>query len=75
MVYRELTVAQVRGPDELDQVEVLFLESARIYTLSRKLSDFDEILARLAPGRPVTVGLASLDANVIEEVCAGAGPA
>lgn len=71
MVYRELTVAQVRGSDEDDQVEVLFLESARIYTLSRKRSDFDEVLARLAPGRPVSVGLASLDADVIEEVRTG----
>jgi hypothetical protein len=74
VVYRELTVAQVRGSDEDDHVEVLFLESARIYTLSRKRSDFDEVLARLAPGRPVTVGLASLDADVIEDVRAGAGP-
>jgi hypothetical protein len=71
VVYRELTVAQVRGSDEDDHVEVLFLESARIYTLSRKRSDFDDVLARLAPGRPVTVGLASLDADVIEDVRAG----
>lgn len=71
MVYRELTVAQVRGSDEDDHVEVLFLESARIYTLSRKRSDFDEVVARLAPSRPVTVGLASLDADVIEDVRAG----
>lgn len=71
MVYRELTVAQVRGSDEDDQVEVLFLESPRIYTLSRKRSDFAEVLARLAPNRPVTVGLASLDADVIEDVRAG----
>jgi hypothetical protein len=71
VVYRELTVAQVRGSDEDDHVEVLFLESARIYTLSRKRSDFDEVVARLAPSRPVTVGLASLDADVIEDVRAG----
>jgi hypothetical protein len=71
VVYRELTVAQVRGSEEDDHVEVLFLESPRIYTLSRKRSDFDEVLARLAPGRPVTVGLASLDADVIEDVRAG----
>jgi hypothetical protein len=71
-VYRELTVAQVRGSDDDDHVEVLFLESSRIYTLSRKRSNFDEVLARLASGRSVTVGLASLDADVIEDV--GAGP-
>jgi hypothetical protein len=71
VVYRELTVAHVRGSDEDDQVEVLFLESPRIYTLSRKRSDFDEVLARLAPSSPVRVGLASLDADVIEDVCAG----
>lgn len=71
MVYRELTVAHVRDSEEDDHVEVRFLESARIYTLFRRRSDFDEVLARLAPGRPVTVGLASLDADVIEDVRAG----
>jgi hypothetical protein len=71
VVYRELTVAHVRDSEEDDHVEVRFLESARIYTLSRERPDFDEVVARLAPGRPVRVGLASLDADVIAEVRAG----
>jgi hypothetical protein len=71
VVYRELTVAQVRGTDDDDHVEVLFLESARIYTLSRRRSNFAEVLARLASGRSVTVGFASLDADVIEDVRPG----
>jgi hypothetical protein len=67
-VDRKLTVARVRGLEEDDHVEVLFLESARIYTLSRKRPDFDRLLARLEEGRVVRVRLASLDADVIDDV-------
>lgn len=65
---RELTVASVRGSEEEDHVEVLFLESARIYTLSRKRPDFDELLGRLREGQRVRITTAQPDGDVIEDV-------
>jgi hypothetical protein len=47
-VHRELTVARVRGSEEEDYVEVLFLESARIYLLERTR----RALSRTQDGRP-----------------------
>ena len=71
-VYRELTVAQIRSREGADHVTVLFLESARFYRLLREQPQFDELLARLRVSelerRPVRVGLASLDSDVIEDV-------
>ena len=70
-MHRELTVARVRGRDEADHVEVLFLESARIYRLLRERPDFDELLDRLRlaeGGGTLRVELASPDSDVIEDV-------
>jgi hypothetical protein len=64
-VERELTVAAVRGSDH---VEVLFLESARVYRLDRARPDFDELLGRLQEGRRVRVTTAPPDGEVIEDV-------
>jgi hypothetical protein len=71
-VYRELTVAHIRSRDDPDHVEVLFLESARIYKLLREQPGSDELLERLREAeverRVVRVGLASLDSDVVEDV-------
>lgn len=71
-MYRELTVARIRTPDDEGYVEVLFLESARIYELRSDRPDFAELIELLRraelDGRPVRVALASLDSVVIEDV-------
>jgi hypothetical protein len=72
MVYRELTVARIRDGEDADHVEVLFLESARIYWLLTASPAAGELLERLraaeSEGHAVEVGLASLDSDVIEDV-------
>jgi hypothetical protein len=65
---RELTVARIRGPGEADHVEVLFIESARIYLLERARPDFDQLLDRLREGQRVRITIAPPDGDVIEEV-------
>lgn len=65
---RELTVAAVRGSDDADHVEVLFLESARIYVLPRSRPDFEELLGRLREGKRVLVAFTPPDGDVIEDV-------
>ena len=67
-MHRELTVARVRGSEEEDHVEVLFLESARIYLLERTRPDFDELLGRLREGQRVRIAVAPPDGDVIEDV-------
>jgi hypothetical protein len=67
-VSRELTVAQVRGSDEEDHIEVLFLESARIYLLERARPNFDELLGRLHEGQRVRIATTPPDGEVIEDV-------
>lgn len=44
---RNLTVAQVRDRAGMDFVEVMFLESARIFHVSRRHEHFDQLLSRL----------------------------
>lgn len=72
MIYRELTVARVREADGPDHVEVLFLESSRIYRLDTGSPEAAELVDRLraadAEGRAVEVGLESLDTDLIEDV-------
>ena len=68
MVPGELTVAAVRGSEEEDHVEVLFLESARVYRLERARPDFDELLGRLREGRRVRITTKAADSDVIEEI-------
>jgi hypothetical protein len=71
-VYRELTVAHIRSREGADHVEVMFLESARIYKLLMEQPGLDELLERLRKaeqaGRAVRVGLASLDSDLIKDV-------
>ena len=71
-VYRDLTVAHIRSREDADIVEVLFLESARVYKLPRDQPGFDRLLEGLreaeAEQRAVQIGLASLDSEIVEDV-------
>jgi len=65
---RKLTVAAVRGLEDPDHVEVLFLESARIYLLKRRRPDFEELLGRLRTGERVRITVEPPDGEAIEDV-------
>lgn len=68
----EMTVAHLRESEEADHVQVMFLESARIYTLRRDNPAFDQILRSLRDAQErqclVNVGFASLESDTIEVV-------
>ena len=70
--YREMTVANIREPKGADSVEVVFLESARFYKLSKENPAFDGALKRLreavVKGHVLKVGFASLESDTIEEI-------
>ena len=72
LIYRDLTVADIREPKRGDDVEVTFLESARFYKLRRTNPKYDEALGLLrgamTSGHALKVGLASLDSDIVEEV-------
>jgi hypothetical protein len=68
VVIRALTVAAVRGSEKEDHVEVLFLESARVYRLERGRPDFDELLGQLREGQRVRLTTVAADSDVIEEM-------
>jgi hypothetical protein len=69
---RTMTVAHIREPEGRDYCEVVFLESARFYRLSKANPGFGEVIETLrkamAMGRPVKVVLATVDGEVIEGV-------
>ncbi|HVM06404.1 MAG TPA: hypothetical protein VM242_14650 [Acidimicrobiales bacterium] len=71
---RDLTVARIRTRDGADHVEVLFLESARIYRLPNDCPGFDQLLRSLrdaeASRQPVRVALASPYSEIIRDVVA-----
>jgi hypothetical protein len=67
-VYREFTVAGVRGSEDVGHVEVLFLESARIYRLEKTRPDFDRLVGRLREGERVRIAVAPPDGSAIEDV-------
>lgn len=71
---RDLTVARVRIREGADHVEVLFLESARIYRLPNDCPGFDQLLRSLrdaeASRQPVRVALASPLGVIIQDVVA-----
>ncbi len=71
-LFREMTVANIREPKGADNLEVVFLESARFYRLRKDTPAFDEILRLLrdamAKGRALKVHFASPDSDIIEEV-------
>jgi hypothetical protein len=67
-----MKVAKIRFKNESDFVEVLFLESARIYRLLRTNMKYHSVLKELehssSEGRPVKVCFESIDSDIIEEV-------
>ena len=67
-----MTVARIRERPGADSVDVMFLESARVYRLVRSHPRFDHILASLrdalARRRPLTVRLPALDSGDIDDV-------
>ena len=69
---RDLTVAHVRERPGLDAVEVMFLESARTFRLSRSHEHFDRVLSALraaeAEGRSVRVTLTIPHGGDIDDV-------
>ena len=69
---REMTVAQIREPGGPDAMEVVFLESAHFYRVLRSNPAFNDILKRLRDagkeGRALTIELASLESDIIENV-------
>lgn len=70
-IIREMTVAHIRARPEDPFVEVLFLESARIYQLPAAHPEFDRLLDLLrwamATQRPVRIRLASTDSEIIQD--------
>lgn len=69
---REMTVAHIREQERAGETEVIFLESARFYSLLRSHPDYDRLLASLRvaleKGHSVIVRLSSPDSDVIEDV-------
>jgi hypothetical protein len=67
-----MTVAQIRERTGEESCEVMFLESARFYRLSRSHPEFDSILATLREAREslrrVEITLPSINSEVIENV-------
>lgn len=68
---REMTVARIRDRGA-HWTDVVFLESAQVYRLSKSHSRFDALLSRLrtaeAAKTPVTVFVASPSSDIIEDV-------
>ena len=67
-----MTVGHIREPKGTEDVEVVFLESARFYRLPRAHRSFDRILSQLRDAmirrRLVKVRLTSPHGDVIEDV-------
>ena len=72
--YREMSVANIRDRVGADYLEVVFLESARFFRLSRHSPAFHDICKLLREalknGSVLKVGLASPESDVIEEIMA-----
>lgn len=71
-VFREMRVAHVRERKGANYLEVMFLESARIYKLFEENPAYREILRHLraaeGKNRSLKVRCASVESEVIEEV-------
>jgi hypothetical protein len=71
-VYREMRVAHIREPEGTKYLEVMFLESARIYKLFKENPAYKEILGHLreALGKKyaLRVRCAPTESDVIEEL-------
>lgn len=70
--YREMRVAHIRERKDEEHLEVMFLESARIYKLFKKNPAYLEILgalrAALAKKSVLRVRCAAKESDVLEEV-------
>jgi hypothetical protein len=70
--YRDMRVAHIRERRGSEYLEVMFLESARIYKLFKENPAYSEILghlrAALAKKRSLRVRCAAAESDVIEEV-------
>jgi hypothetical protein len=70
--YREMRVAHIRERKDVEYLEVMFLESARIYKLFKENPAYSEILRhlRVALARKLAlrVRCAATESDVIEEV-------
>ena len=69
---RQMTVVHIRAHEGADYIDVVFLESARFYKLSKKNAAYDEALKllrdALANRRTLEIRTSSVDSDVIEEV-------
>jgi hypothetical protein len=67
-----MTVANVRERDGADHTQIAFLESARFYRLSKQHPAYARNLNLLreaqAARRTLSIGIASLDSDLIEDV-------
>jgi hypothetical protein len=67
-----MTVARIRFREDTDPVEVLFLESARIYHLLKTNNEYYNTLKKLEDSflkkGSIRVCLRSIDSDIIEEV-------
>jgi len=70
--FRDMTPVHIREPQGAEYVQVVFLESARFYKLSRKNAKFDQIFGllheALVKKRALQVRSATPHGDVIEEV-------
>lgn len=70
-----MTLAQIRESEDVDHIEVVFLESARFYRLFRNNVDFDRLLGHLREAmtmrHPLRVGTTSIDSDTIEDIQEG----
>lgn len=70
--FREMTVAHIREGSSPDYVEIIFLDSARFYTLKKDHPEFGRILSllidALSKKKAVKVYLSSLESDIIENV-------
>jgi hypothetical protein len=67
-----MTVAHIREDAQPDAVEVMFLESARFYLLSRSSPNFNALLECLREAeqtrKPVEIAVTSPGSDLIEDV-------
>lgn len=78
-ISRNMTAVRILERDDADYAEVVFLESAQFYRLSKEDPAFDSMIVLLRDAMEkrvaVEVRLASLASNIIEEIkSANAGP-
>lgn len=69
---REMTVAQIREQSSPDHTEIVFLESARFYTLRKNHPEFTRLMHLLKDAkqknRIVKVYLSSMESDIIVDI-------